>query len=163
MAPKSIFGLSIQECLADPQRSFICSQQIMNSKSSRNLGASIEYAGLLEKLAWTQTSHDSSQREWRVRNPKPYTFIGSSTLKQRIELLLHCINNPNIQEEFDGLIKYTVDMKLEIACVGKSSLALRVPIDQIKEIFCPANLYGNIKEELSKVGLRHIPVSVSVF
>lgn len=161
LAPKTLWGVPTEKYLADPKSRFMGVQALTVAQWALQTGASREYVEFLETLTWTQTDRDEAEREWRVRNPKPYRFLGSPGRQQQIDLLVNCISDANVQDEFEGLLNYTIDGSVQLACVGKLSLVLQLPKEKIRALFCPEEYGPTIQAALIRAGLSHIPVIVS--
>jgi len=160
--PQKINGRMVNEIMSDLDDEFDAIQFLSGNfwgEQDRNENA--EYLKVLEKLAWTQTHKHIAESEWRIRNPKPYRFKGSPTRKQQVDLLVSCINNPSVKDVIEGLMMYTIDGTVELACVGKLSLALPLPKDEIKALFCPKNEVAGIRDVLDKSGMNHIQIYAS--
>lgn len=56
---------------------------------------------------------------------------------------------------------YTIDGSVELACVGKLSLVLPLPKDEIKTLFCPYEYEEQIRSALNIAGINNIPIYVS--
>jgi hypothetical protein len=157
-APSEIRGRPIREVLTDPTACFDAKVALTSPGFARFHGASDTYLSLLRRLQWTQTSRDTAEREWRVRNPRPYAFEGRPSRKDAIDLLLNALNNPSIPEHANGLLKTTVDMKTVLACTGRASLALSVPLKEVRAIFCTSEYQPMIEGLLARDDIRHIKV-----
>ena len=158
LAPKTLYGISTQEYLANPDTRFNGTQALTSPKWASVVGASEEFVSLLESLEWTQIDRDAAEREWRIRNPKPYAFKGRPSRQEAVALLVNCILDPNIPDQVEGVMLYTINGKHQLMCPGKSSLALRLPAEQIQALFCPHDHRPVVDTALGEAGANHIRV-----
>lgn len=162
VAPKYLYGVSTKDYLANSRTRSIGIQALTSDNWAKDSGADDEYVELLNYLAWTQTDIDIADKEWRVRNPRPFRVVGRASRMEQVELMLSSVSNPNVPDEFDGLIKSTINGSIELACTGRLSLVLPLPKEVIQAIFCPVEFAGIIQSALVNSQLSHIPIYSSV-
>lgn len=161
LAPKTLWGVPTLKYLEAAETRFMGAQALTNTEWALQAGASYEYIAFLKTLDWMQTDRDTAQREWRVRNPKPYRFLGRPSRQKQIDLLVNCIYDANVPDEVDGLLQYTIDGTMRLACTGKLSLALHLPSEQIRTIFCPELFVPVVQNAIASTGLTHVLVNTS--
>lgn len=161
LAPKTLSGKRTDELLACQETRYSAIRDLTNIKFAKLAGASLEYLDFLESFEWMQTEAHVAEMEWRIRNPKPYRFSGQPNRQQQIELLVNCVSDPNIQDNCEGMQKYTVDCRVELILTGKLSLVLPLPKEQIRAIFCSEDNALLIRDAFLNAGLGHIPIITS--
>ncbi|MDT8375920.1 MAG: abortive infection system antitoxin AbiGi family protein, partial [Mariprofundaceae bacterium] len=159
-APDEFNGVSVQTLLDNPETRFSAEMALTSKNWAQRAGIHPEYIKMLSALEWTQTSEHVAQSEWRIRNPRPYTFTSEATRKERIDLLVNCLSS-NLQDEVEGLVNYTIDGTVSLACTGKHSLVLPLPVDQIQALFCPKKYEQQIWSALFTNSLQHIRLITS--
>jgi abortive phage resistance protein AbiGi (putative antitoxin) len=160
VAPKKFGGVPIKELLLDPDKSFRTLLSLIGPYVPTDAyKANRPYYDLIAQFPFTQVQRDIAQREWRVVNPNPYTFVGEGSKQAKIDLLVNCINDKNVHDSFEGMVNYTIDGKLQLGIGGgKNSLVLRIPIGEICAIYCPEDFKDQITDALLLSGLANIPV-----
>ena len=158
LAPKLLHGRPMKECIGDPQTRFQAMLALTKPTWSARAGADEAYVKLLDHLQWTQTSRSVAEREWRVRNPRPYALKGRPTRKETIDLFTHCIENPQVPMFMQGMMQLTLDMKTVLMFSGKAALVLTVPLAQIEAVFCTPEYVSAFHDTFANHGARHIKV-----
>jgi hypothetical protein len=138
LALKELFGKPVQELLEDPKHAFMTKGLLSSPYAPDNMFEQLkDYYKCLTDLFFWESVDFSHEQEWRILNPRAYTFLGRYSLKEQKQILIAGLLDKKIPDDIEGLV--TLFTKYgNIACVGKVSLALRVPAVAINRLAVPS-------------------------
>jgi hypothetical protein len=159
LAPTELYNTTREKYLTDPKTRHMGKISLTKISFARNAGANVEYLDFLETFDWMQTNRDVSQQEWRIRNPHPYAFTGRFSKEQQAKILINAINDPNVRDKVEGIMKYYLDEFGDcITIVGGKTLSLRIPSDKIEALFCPLDFKSELESQLELNPQLNIPI-----